>query len=148
MFCRQDDDGSVPGDAFPLQAGGGCRRRQPDKAQINLARLQGAKLFRRSHVEEIQRDVGEGLAEGRERFGEQLEIKIGQIRDVQLAGFAPAQPLHRQDAFRRQGQNAPGINQERPPFLGQGHLALGAVQEAHPDLLLQIMDLAGERGLG
>ena len=129
----------------PAAAAGG---RQPHKAQINLARFEGAKLFRRSHVEEVQRDVGEGLPEGRERFGQQLEIKIGQIRDVQLAGFAPAETLHRQDAFRRQGQNAPGIHQERAAFLGQGHLALGTVQEAHADLLFQIMDLARERGLG
>ena len=127
---------------------GGCRRTQPHKAQINLPRFQRAKLFRRSHVEEVQRDVGEGLPESRQRFGQQLEIKIGQIGDVQLAGFAAAETLHRQNAFGRQGQNAPGINQERAAFLGQGHLAFGTVQEAHTEFLLQIMDLARERGLG
>jgi hypothetical protein len=36
---------------------------------------------------------------------------LANSRDVQLAGFAPSQTLHRQDAFRRQGRNAPGINQ-------------------------------------
>ena len=59
-----------------------------------------------------------------------------------------AEALHRQDAFRRQGQDAPGIHQKRAPFLGQGHLALGTVQQAHADLLLEVMDLARERGLG
>ena len=97
---------------------GGHRGRQTHKAQIYLARLHRAKLFRRSHVEEVQRDVGEGLPEVPQRFGQQLEIQIRQIRDVQLAGFATAEALHRQDAFRRQGQNAPGIQQERAAFLG------------------------------
>jgi len=63
MLYRQDDDRFVPGDALPLQAPDGCRRAQPDKAQINLAHFQGAKLFCRGHVEEVQRNVRESLAE-------------------------------------------------------------------------------------
>jgi hypothetical protein len=92
--------------------------------------------------------VLERLAEGRERLGEQLEVKIGQIRDVQLAGFTPAEALYSLDAFRCHGQNAPGIDEERPPFLRQGHLTLRAVQETDAELLLQVVDLARERGLG
>src|SRR6266498_3647599 len=130
-----------------MQAPGGCRRTQPDEAQIDLSRFQGAKLFRRRHVEEVQRNVWEGLAEGPERFGEQLEVKIGRIRDVQLAGFASAETLHRLDTFRGQRQHVSGINEERPSFLGQGHLAFGTVQQTYPDLLLQVMYLARERRL-
>src|SRR6266566_1117032 len=141
MLFRQHHDGSVAGDAFPLQAPGGCRRTQPHKAQIDLSRFQGAKLFRRGHVEEVQRNVWESLAEGPERFGEQLEIKIGRIGYVQLAGFAPAETLHRLDTFRSQRQYASGINEESPPFLRQGHLAFGTVQETNADLRLQVMDL-------
>src|SRR6266850_7893007 len=138
MFYRQDHDRSVPGDAFPLEAPRGCRRTQPHKTQVDLSRFQGAKLFRRRHVEEVQRDVREGLAEGPERFREQLEVKVGRIRDVQLAGFAPAETLYRLDTFRGQRQYASGINEEGPPFLGQGHLAFGTVQEPYADLPLQV----------
>ena len=89
----------------------------------------------------------EGPAESPERFGEQFDVKIGQIRDIQLAGLAPTQTLHRLDAFRRQGQYAPGINQEGPPLLRQGHLTPGTVQEEHANLLLQVVNLSGEGGL-
>src|SRR2546425_402914 len=138
MLFRQDHDGSVSCDAFPLQAPRGWRRTQPHKAQIDLSRFQGAKLFRRGHVEEVQRNVWESLAEGPERFGEQLEVKIGRIGDVQLAGFAPAETLHRLDTFRGQSQYASGVNEESPPFLGQGHLAFGTVQETDADLVLEV----------
>src|SRR6185503_11664963 len=140
-------DDSVAGDAFPLQAPGGRRRTQPHKAQIDLSRFQGAKLFRRGHVEEVQRNLWESLAEGPERFGKELEVKIGRIGDVQLAGFASAETLHRLDTFRGQGQYASGIDEEGPSFLGQGHLAFGTVQETDADLLFQIMDLPRKRGL-
>ena len=147
MFYRQDDDGSVPGNTFPLQVPGGCGRMQPDKAQVNLPGFQRAKLFRRGHVEEVQGNVREGLAEGGERFREQLEVKVGQIGDVQLASFSPAEPLHGLDAFGRQGQNAPDIHQERAPFLGQGHVAFRPAQEADADLLFQVMNLPRQGGL-
>ena len=137
----------MPGNALALQVPGACRRPQPDKAQINLARLQGAKLLGGSHVEEIQRNVRESTAKGSERIRQQLEVESGRIGNVQLAGFPSAQPLHRLDAFSGQGQNAPGIHQESPPFLSQCDLAFGAVQEPHADLLFQVMYLARERGL-
>src|SRR6266404_9638552 len=100
MFTWQDHDGSVSRDAFPFEAGNGCWRTEAHKAQINLARLQRAELLRRGHVKEVQRDVRKGLPKGLQRLGEQLEVKIGQIRDVQLAGLASAETLHRQDALR------------------------------------------------
>src|SRR4051794_41731864 len=100
-------------DAVPKEAIGGCRRSQPHKAQIDLARFKGAKLFRRSHVEEVQCDVRESLTESGQGLGEQLEIKVGQVGDVQLARLAPAEALHTLDAFARQGEDAPGIHEER-----------------------------------
>jgi len=109
--------------------------------------LPGAKLFRRGHIEEVQRNVWESTAESPERFGEQLEVKIGRIGDVQLAGFAPAETLHSLDTFRGQRQYASGINQESPPFFGQGHLVFGTVQETNADLPLEVMDLSRKRGL-
>jgi len=76
MFYRQNHDRLMPGDALPLQPSDGCRRTQPYKAQVNFADFQGAKLFCRRHVEEVQRNVREDLAESSQRVGQQLEIKI------------------------------------------------------------------------
>ena len=106
----------MAGDAFPFQVAEGSRRPEADKAQINLARFEGPKLFGGSHVEEVERNVREGPAEGPQRFREQPEVGIGQVCDVQLARLAPVEALHGQDAFRRQGQNAPGVRQERTSF--------------------------------
>src|SRR5438128_11820846 len=64
MLRWQDYEGSVPDDAFPPQVPMGRRRAQAHKAQINFPRFQSAKLFRRGHVEEVERDVWESLAEG------------------------------------------------------------------------------------
>ena len=55
----------------PLVDAGG---RSP-KTQIDLARFQGAKLFRRGHIKEVQHNVWGTLAEVPKRFGEQLEVK-------------------------------------------------------------------------
>src|SRR5690349_8399993 len=137
----------MPRYALPVKTAGG-RRRQSDKTQVDFPSLQRAELLRGAHVEEIQCDMGEGLAEGAQGFGEQLEIEIRRVGDIELAGFAATEALDREDALGGQSQNAAGIGQERTAFLGQRDSALGTLQQANADFLFQVVNLACKGGLG
>jgi len=63
--------------------------------------------------------------------------------DLPLVG--PDRPAHR---LFRSGENPPGLGEEGRPRRGDFHPALGAVQQADADFLLQMADLLAERGLG
>ena len=102
MIGRQYDHDVMVGDAFPGQrghvlAGGG--RAQSHKTEVNLPRFQGAKLFGRGHVKQVDGDFRAGLIERGQRCRQEVEIELEQIAEVQLAGFAPAEPLDGFHAF-------------------------------------------------
>jgi hypothetical protein len=72
---------------------------------------------------------------------------VGQVADVQLSCFAPAEALHRLDAFGGQREQALRVDQESAAFLSERDVLLGAVQQAHADFFLEILNPARERGL-
>jgi hypothetical protein len=70
-----------------------------------------------------------------------------QVTNVQLTGFASAEPLNSLHAFETQRHQPLRINQESPPFFSQRYLISATVQKAHTQFLLQIMNLTRERRL-
>ena len=147
VFDRQNDNRLVPANAFPLQILRRRRKTQPHETQIDFARFEGSELFPRRQIEEVQRHVRETLAKSPQHPGQQPKIEMGQIGDIELARFSPAETLDGMDAFRHQSQHPLGIDEESSAFLCQGYVILGTIEKAHPELFLQITDLAGQRWL-
>jgi hypothetical protein len=58
---------------------------QADKAQVDLARVQGAELFTGRPVEQIHGRFPVGSAEFRQRARQEIEIEFGQIAEIELA---------------------------------------------------------------
>ncbi len=79
MTGRQNDHDIMAGDAFPSQSGrvlAGDGRTQADKTEVNFARFQGAKLFGRRHVEEVDGDLRAGLIEGGQVAGRRSKLNL------------------------------------------------------------------------
>src|SRR5213075_212385 len=100
-------------DAFPTERSdvlGGRRRAQTDEAQIDFPRFEGGKLLCRGHVEQVHRDFRTSLVERCQGRGEEIEVEIEQIAEIELARFAPAEALNGRDAFQTQGHKPAGID--------------------------------------
>jgi len=91
--------------------------------------------------------VGMILAEGGQSSWEQVKVEVGQVTDVQLSRFAPAEALHRLNTFGGQREQALRVDQESAAFLSERDVLFGAVQQPNADFFLEILYLARKRGL-
>ena len=126
---------------FLLVPAGG---RSPMKPRSIFRAFEGAELFRRGHIKQIQGDLGTGLVKRRQRRRKEIEIEFEQIANVKMGAFATAESLNGLHAFQAQRHEARGIDEKTPPVLGQGNPVFAPVQQTDAQFVFQIMNLPSE----
>ncbi|MNN04923.1 hypothetical protein D3C81_1176640 [compost metagenome] len=87
----------------------------------------------------------EGLDRPRDGRGEGRRGGEAHLEFAQLAALGAAGDGHRPLQL---GQHLTRLGQEQPAGLAQRHSAVGALEQAHAQLLLQRLDLLAQRRLG
>ena len=92
--------------------------------------------------------LGQDLPQPGQHRRQQAQLQKAAAADAEAQGGGLHALLQPGPGGPRQGQDLPGILGEQVPLLGQPHLLAGAVEQLHPQLVLQGVDLVAHRRLG
>ena len=87
------------------------------------------------------------LAQPLQSRAQQPQVRCAAAPQPQAHGPGLIAPLHPHPGDVGQLENFPRILQKHMPFLGQAHLFAGALEQRHPQLVLQGLHLVADSGL-
>ena len=109
--------------------------------------MQRLDLLGRRHLDEVERHAGPNLAESGQRDRQQVVLHIEHVANLErfrLALAVAAQVVH---VFFRLTKQPPGAREEELTVLRQFQAFFVPPKQGDVQLLLQVLDLASERGL-
>ena len=125
------------------------QRQRADHAHLQAFLEQRLEYLAAAHFLQVEVYVRIGLAEGMDAAGYgRGEGCRGSETDLQLAQFPQVGPTRQQHRLVYLGQHLAGLVEEQPAGVGEFDAAVGALEQARTDFLLQRLDLLAQRRLG
>jgi hypothetical protein len=129
-------------------AHGGIIEADAAEADIDHPFLERGDLLDAAHFDQIEVDLGGGLAEFADQAGQARIHGRGDIADDEMPFLGQHGARHHRSRFVHFRQQLVGLIVEQPSGDGQAQRPFVAVEQNGAKLGLKLLDLAAERGLG